>query len=70
MKCGICGNDDLFSAVTQSPACAVCVIALGLRTPVRQADVDTVRQALGLADGQYRESDPGAEAADIVGRRR
>lgn len=68
MKCGICGKEDLFSAVTQQPACSLCVVGFGLRTPVTQQAVDHIRQVLGLKPGEYRPVDQRAEASTILGR--
>lgn len=68
MKCRICGQEDLFSAVTQQPACSICVLTFGLRTPVQQADLDKVRAALSLEDGAYLEIDRGKAAAMLLGR--
>ena len=68
MTCQICGEEDLFSAVAQQPACAICVYAFGLWTPIRPSQIETVRAALGLDEGQYLEIDRAKAAAIILGR--
>lgn len=70
MNCKICNaDDDLFSAVTQEPACSICVLRFGLRTPVQQSQVVAVREQLGLEEGEFLRQDRGALAGAFLRRR-
>lgn len=66
--CGICGQEDLFSAVTRQPACSICVLIFGLRTPVTTVSIDALRARLGLSTGSYLAIDHAKAAAVLLGR--
>ncbi len=71
MKCAICGKpqkDDLFSYVTQQPACSICVIKCGLSSPISQASIKAARDKLGLQEDEYLKQDHGEEARAILNR--
>ncbi|KKM26514.1 hypothetical protein LCGC14_1584030 [marine sediment metagenome] len=71
MKCAICGKpqkDDLFSYVTQQPACSICVIKCGLPSPISKGSIETARDKLGLKEGEYLKQDNGEEARRILNR--
>ncbi len=70
MKCCICGTEDLFSAVTRTPACSLCVGGFNMRTPVTLDAVAAIRERLGLAEGEYRAVDVQGEASALLGRTR
>ena len=67
-KCKICGSDDLFTACTGEPACAICTMKFVGGGPQTDDVIKAVRKRLGLADGEFLELDHGAEAARILGR--
>ena len=53
---------DLFTEVTQTPACSICVVTFGLPTPVQQSAIDRVREALfSMLSGSL----PGAVVLDL-----
>ena len=72
MDCQICGgksSDDLFSYVTQEPACSACVLSFpGLSSPIASPAIANVRKKLGLADGEFYRQDHAGVAAAILGR--
>ena len=70
-KCAICGKpkkDDLFSAVANEPVCSICKLKFIGGLPTSQKRIETVREHLGLAEGEYLTQDNAAEAARILGR--
>ncbi len=72
MNCQICGGksiDDLFSYVTQEPACSACVLSFpGLSSPITSLAIAKVRSKLGLTDGEFYKQDHAGVAAAILGR--
>ena len=72
MKCAICGNPlekDLFASVTSGKVCAICTVYYIGGLPETTARINTVREKLGLKDGEYIQQDNGKEAARILGRK-
>ncbi len=69
MNCQICGNKDLFSAVTFEGVCAVCKMKFIGGLTATTTRIKEIRQALGLKDGEYLKQNIGEEAARILGRR-
>ena len=70
MNCKICGTDlskDLFAFVAQKPTCVICTQKY-VGGDFSSARIAAVRNALGLADGEYLKQDNAAEAARILGR--
>lgn len=69
--CAICGTDlgkDLFASVTGEKCCCICKTKFVGGLPTSDQRIATVRQSLGLADGEYVIQDNGREAARILGR--
>ena len=64
MACEICGKEDLFSAVTGEPVCAICTLKFG----VTKETVTRTREQLGLLPGEFITLDHGKEAAAILGK--
>lgn len=74
MDCKICGTpgkSDLFSAVTNSPACSICTIKFigGMPSGMIDKRITEVRAKLGLKDGEFLKQDRGEEASRILGHR-
>lgn len=69
--CKICGaklKDDLFSSVTMEPVCSACKITCLGMLPTTAERIKTVREKLGLKDGEYLKQDNAEEARRILGR--
>lgn len=69
MNCQICGNKDLFSAVTGESVCAICKIKFIGGLDATKEYIKKIRAALNLKDGEYLKQNCGEEAARILGRR-
>ena len=71
MKCQSCGTpleQDLFSYVTGEKVCSICKINfLGGLSSI-PANIQRVRAALGLGDGEFLKQDRADEARKILGR--
>jgi uncharacterized Zn finger protein (UPF0148 family) len=66
--CKVCGNEDLYSAVTGDGVCAICTMKFFGGIKPNQQSIASVRAKLGVADGEFFKQDCGAEARRILGR--
>ena len=70
MNCQICNKpnaNDLFSAVTGEPVCSICKLRLVGGLPSTPERIKSVRDHLGLKDGEYLQYDHGKVASEILG---
>jgi hypothetical protein len=68
MKCKICGAEDLLMTCGVSKVCSVCTVKFCHLGSPTDEQIDHVRNALGLGEGEYLKQDVGAEAAKILRR--
>ncbi len=71
-NCEICNKpkkDDLFSFVTNERVCTICKIKYIGGLPSTAERIQSVRNQLGLKDGEFLKQDNAAEAAKILKRR-
>jgi len=53
MKCGICGQEDLFSAVMQKPVCSTCVMSFFRGGDPSPGQIAAVRERLNEIMDEY-----------------